>query len=81
MSKKSKKKKANAKKKTRAEAAVAFLGGVLAHAFTRLVDDAVDVAADRLAALQKRSHKALKKAHKRDRERELSVTNGKAVAS
>lgn len=80
MAKKSKKKsRKGGGKQTRVEAAIAFLGGVLAHALTRLVDDAVDLASDRLAALQKKSHRALKKAHKR--ERDLSQADGRAVAS
>lgn len=87
MSKKSKKKgkKKGGSKQTRGEAAIAFLGGVLAHALTKLVDDAVDVVADRITSFQERSHKGLKKAKKhhreRERDRELPVANGRAVAS
>jgi hypothetical protein len=54
-------KKKHKKKKTKPEGTLTFIGAILSQAIGQILGDAVEVAADRLADVQEKASRAIKK--------------------
>lgn len=57
-------KKKHKKKKTKSEGTLAFVGAILSQAIGQILGDAVEVAAERLADVQDKASRAIKKKKK-----------------